>query len=372
MRVRGRRVVPTNPWLGEEIRREGCFLPGAKEARFALSQQNNNKSKEVRMKRHSTLFTIFVVGTLAITLLLFSFDRASAEFPSKPLTLYAPFTGVTELSGRLLAEAAGKYLGEPITLVPKPGAAGCIALNTVAKSKPDGYTLGILTGAQSSVSHMRGAPFKVLEDFSPIMQFIDYRFAIVVKADSPYKTLGEFIEYCKQNPGKVSYSTGGRGAISHLCMARILHKSGATANVVPCKGAPNALSKVLGGHLEASSICFWEPHVKEGKLRALAVFLERRSPDFPDVPTAKELGFGMPPAPYVGIAGPAGLPKDIAAKLEDSFTKGLNDPIFKDGMKKILMEINYKNSADFKKHVEDCYYELEKVVTELGLVMKKK
>jgi len=328
--------------------------------------------KEVKMKRRYSLFTIFAVGSLVIPLLLGTIDCAKAEYPSKPITLYAPFTGVTELAGRLLAEAAGKYLGQPVVLVPKPGAAGCIALNTVARSKADGYTLGILTGAQSSVTHMRGAPFKVLEDFTPIMQFIDYRFAIIVNADSRYKTLNQFIDYCKQNPGKVSYSTGGRGAISHLCMAKILHKGGAKANVVPCKGAPNALSKVLGNHLDASSICFWEPHVKEGTLRALAVFLEERSPDFPDVPTANELGFGMPPAPYVGIAGPAGLSKSVAAKLEDCFTKGLNDPIFKNGMKKVLMEINYKDSATFKKHVEKCYYELETVVKELGLVMKKK
>jgi tripartite-type tricarboxylate transporter receptor subunit TctC len=326
----------------------------------------------MRKKNYYILTTLLVLGSFVAILLVNSPVFAAEKFPKKPITLYATFTGITELSGRLLAEAAGKYLEQPVVLVPKPGSAGIVAMNAVAKSKPDGYTLGILTGAQSSVSHMRGAPFNVLKDFTPIMQFIDYRFAILVKSDSSFKNLDQFIEYCKKNPGKVTYSTGGRGAISHLCMAKILHKSGSKANVVPCKGAPNALTKVLGGHVTASSICFWEPYVKEGKLRALAVFLENRSPDFPDVPTAKELGYGMPPAPYVGIAGPAGLPEKVAKKLEYAFTKGLNDSVFKDGMKRVLMEINYKNSKDFKKLVTSSYYELEQVVKDLGLVMKKK
>ena len=145
----------------------------------------------MRKKNYYILTTLLVLGSFVAILLVNSPVFAAEKFPKKPITLYATFTGITELSGRLLAEAAGKYLEQPVVLVPKPGSAGIVAMNAVAKSKPDGYTLGILTGAQSSVSHMRGAPFNVLKDFTPIMQFIDYRFAILVKSDSSFKNLDQ-------------------------------------------------------------------------------------------------------------------------------------------------------------------------------------
>lgn len=292
--------------------------------------------------------------------------EAVAKFPTQPITLYATFTGVTETSGRLLAEAASKYLDFPVNLVPKPGGSGVIAMEEVARAK-DGHTLGILTGAQNSVQLMRGAPFDVIEDFTPIMQFLDFRWGIPVRPDSPFETLEDLLEYCRENPGKVNYSTGGAGAISHLCMEAVLHGAGVKANVIPTEGAPDALRMVLGGHVDTASICFWEEYVNEGQLRLLAVFLDERSPDFPDVPTTKELGFGLPPAPYVGIAGPAGMPKEHVKILEEAFTKGLNDPIFTEGMKNITMEITYKNSEDYAKAIEEGYHELDKILDVLDL-----
>jgi len=323
------------------------------------------------MEKHSGLLAFFVVGSLFILLVMAGPAISGAEFPTRPVILYSTFVGVTELSARLLADSASKYLGQPIIVEPKTGGAGFLALNLVKSSKPDGYTLGILSGAQSSVTHMQGAPFNILTDLTPIVQYIDYRLALLVRGDAPYKNLKEFLDYGRKNPGKVTYSTGGWGAVSHIFAAIVFHKAGVTAKCVPYDGAPPAITSLLGGHVESSSIAFWEPYVKEGKLKALVVFLDERSPDFPDVPSMKELGYGSPPGPYVGIAGPAGIPKEVLAKLENAFTKGIKDPKFIEGMKKIYMEINYRNSTDFKKHVEQCHYDLKKVVTELELVKKK-
>ena len=323
------------------------------------------------MKKHSGLLAFFVVGSLFILLVMAGPAISGAEFPTRPVILYSTFVGVTEVSARLLADSASKYLGQPIIVEPKTGGSGFLALNLVKNSKPDGYLLGILSGAQSSVTHMQGAPFNILTDLTPIVQYIDYRFGIIVKADAPYKNLNEFLDYGRKNPGKVTYSTGGWGAISHVCASKIFHKAGVTAKCIPYDGAPPALTAVMGGHADAASICFWEPYVKEGRLKALAVFLDERMPDFPDVPTARELGYGLAPGAYVGIAGPAGLPKEVLMKLEDAFTKGIQDPKFKESMRKIYMESHYRNSTDFKRHVEECHYELKKVVTEVGLVTKK-
>lgn len=149
--------------------------------------------------------------------------------------------------------------------------------------KPDGYTIGILPSGAVLSQHMRKVPYDSAKDFTPIMQYAVYLYGLVVKSDSPWKTFKDFIDYCKANPGKIRYSTAGPGTPQHLVMERLALKEKIKWTHVPFEGGPQAITALLGGHVEASSqTTEWKKHVEAGTLRLLAVYGEKRMVDFPD------------------------------------------------------------------------------------------
>jgi len=292
------------------------------------------------------------------------------EYPFKPINILITFSpgGSADPSMRLLANKTEKFLGQPFVISNNGGGGGSVAMAILAKEKPDGYHLaGCSSTSLIRIPQFRSVPYK-LEDFVPIMHFGAPPSGLVVKADSPWKTLKEFVEYAKKNPGKVTYSSMGIGSPMHLAMEYIAKQEGIQWTHVPYPGSGPAFLAFLGGHVTAqsgSSESF--PHVREGTVRLLATHHEKRWKSFPDVPTLRELGYDFINESVFMFAAPKGTPPSIVKKLDEAFRKGMDDPEFIQAMGKLEIEVGYRNSEDLKKYLEEAYIRLGKMIRELKL-----
>ncbi len=305
-----------------------------------------------------------------LILLLVPALSSGQEFPTKPVTITTTFGAGTpiDLANRVLANRVEKMLGQPFIINNNPTGAGMVALSLVAKEKPDGYHL--LFGTTTTVvwvPHFRKVNVKH-SDFTQIMQFGKPAVGLVVKADAPYKSLKEFVEYAKKNPGKISYSATGKGTPKQVVMDVIAKQEGIQWTFIPYDADNLALTALLGGHVDVCSASpVWIPHVQQGRLRLLATYGENRMKLFPEAPTLKEVGYNfMDPAVYL-LAGPKGIPPAIVRKLDESFHKAMDDPEFIQVMKKAEYEIFYRDAADLSKFVERQDLEIGKLRADLKL-----
>ena len=235
-----------------------------------------------------------VVGSFVLLSLAFG-APAFAGYPEKPVTLMIPYGGggTTDVTARLLANLAQKDFAKPIVVVNKPGGGGVLMHELLAQAKPDGYTLGVVaTGVLTRTPFLRKVKYNPEKDFTYIMLFALWQYGLVVKADSPWKTLDEFLDYAKKNPGKVTYSTAGTGSAQYLAMEYLAQVKGIKWTHIPYKGGIAAVTALLGGHVTACAQAVeWKPYVQSGQLRLLAVLGGQRIPTFPNVKTLKELGY---------------------------------------------------------------------------------
>jgi tripartite-type tricarboxylate transporter receptor subunit TctC len=311
---------------------------------------------------------------LAISLILaLGVPVMAAEFPTKPISLVIPFPpgGSADLTGRALASAASKSLGQPIIVENKAGGGGTVGPSLVLTKAADGYTLGQITGAVTIAYHMGKLNFNPIDDLTYITRYGSYLYGIVVKAEAPWKTLQELVQYSKQNPGKVSYGSSGVGTPVHLAMEELAMLTGVQWIHVPYKGVAESTTALLGGHVETvSDSSGWAPLVDAGKLRLLATYGEKRSTRYPQVPTVKECGYDMVAAGPIGIIGPKGMPKPIVMKLDEAFKKAMDDQEFLEVMKKFDFAPAYLKSEDYEKFLRQDSERFRKLVEKLGLQKK--
>ena len=226
-----------------------------------------------------------LTGSVLLLVLGFAVP-AMAEYPVKPVQLLIPYGGggSTDVCARMLANLAQKDFAKPIVVVNRPGGGGVLMHELLAQARPDGYTLGIVpTGVLTRTPFLRKVRYNADKDFTYIMLFALWQYGLVVKADSPWKTLPEFIDYAKKNPGKVTYSTAGTGSAQYLAMEYLAKKEGIKWTHIPYKGGINAVTAVLGGHVTACAQAIeWKPYVESGQLRLLAVLGAERIPAFPN------------------------------------------------------------------------------------------
>lgn len=252
-------------------------------------------------------------------------------FPSKPITLVSPYQAGGSADGiaRAIAEAASKELGQPVIVESKPGAEGLVGAQDVAKAQPDGYR--VLWGGAGSLMIVpalrKDPPFDPVTMFTPIAASVDFSFFLYVHPSFPAKDMKEFVAYVKANPGKVAYGTGNNQGLLTMADVSLKHKLDMVK--VQYKGETGAAPDLLSNRVQAiwattSMLGF----AKEGKLRILATTLPNRSPLLPDVPTMKEAG--MPDVEFgggwLGIYGPAGMPKPIVARLNKAFAYAFTSP----------------------------------------------
>ena len=306
--------------------------------------------------------------------------KEAPKFPTKPITLVCQFAagGSTYLLARALASSASKLLGQPVVVENKVGASGTIGTDYVLKSKPDGYTLlTTSTGNFTSTPLVQKVPYDPNKDVKHIINIATHQIILVVHADSPWKTLEEFVAYVKANPGKVKYGQNSPGGTTHMAMESFRKAAGLDMKMVPFGGgASEVVAALLGKHVDVAVMHPQEAgeHAVTGTLKPLTVFAEKRIKTMPNVPTAKEKGFNVVMGVTKGISGPAGLPDDIAVKLHDTFKKVMDDPEFKAAAKKTgdLDYLEYMSGADTSAFLQNMYKTMDPLIKELGLDKKKK
>ena len=312
-----------------------------------------------------------VLGALSATALTATSSRLSAQtWPERSITFICPWPagGTADQSMRALCSVAARVLGQSIAVENKVGASGMIGAKALASAKPDGYTIGQIPISVTRFSQLGTLAADPRKDFTYIARTSGQTFGIAVPANSPFKTLKDFVAHAKANPGKVTYAHAGVGGATHVGMEEFASVAGIQFNHVPYKGGSEALQGVLGGHVDAlADSSSWAPHVEAGKLRLLATWGELRTARFKDVPTLRELGYDVVVDAPNGIGAPKGLDPAVAAKLRDAFRQAANSPEFKAVIDKLDAPLLYLDGPDYEKYVHTVYQKETALIDKLKL-----
>ena len=309
-------------------------------------------------------------GTLGALSACSVLANTADKFPSKPITLIAPWPagGGSDALMRAFAESASRVLGVSVVVENKPGAGGTLGATAMVNAKPDGYTLTQLPLGVYRLPHMQKMPFQPLKDLTHIVGLTGYTFGIVATMDAPFKTINDMVAYAKANPGKLEYGSTGTGTTPHLAMEEFSQKAGIALNHIPYKGSAEIMQAILGGQIRVMcGIPEFAPWVKEGKLRFLATLGRQRSKAFPDVPTVKESGWDTISESPFGIGGPKHMPPSVVAVLHDAFKKTLEDPKILDMLDKFSQPVIYMSSDEYTRYAKRTYQTEKTTVERLGL-----
>ena len=267
------------------------------------------------------------------------------DFPSRPLKLVVPYApgGGADSVARIVAKKVAENIGQPIVIENKGGAGSIVGTDLVAKAEPDGYTLLLGQSGPISINPAvyKSLPYDPVKDFAPITMTTAYPYILVVNSESPAKTLQEFVALAKSKPGGLNYGSTGVGAANHLVAELFARKAGLKMTHVPYRGTALAVGDLVSGTL---NVVFGDPisvlpHIKSGKLRALAVTSLERSPVAPEVPTVAESGYpGFEALAWHGILAPAKTPPAVIQKLNAEIVKALADPATKELLEKQAMQ----------------------------------
>jgi len=325
------------------------------------------------------MYTMYNVLARLIILLVVAFlfqftpnAQAAGEYPTRPIELIFPYAsgGSADLRVRALAPKMGEILGQPVVVINKPGASGTLAATLVAKAKPDGYTIGYITATNLFAPlQLEKIGYNPLTDFTYIAGSGVQPFAFLVRSDAPWKTIGEFIDYAKKNPGMIKYGSAGMNSASHLYGEMFGKVKNLKLVHVPFKGDQESSTALLGGHISMASLAAFAHYVRAGKLSVLVVFMENRMAAFPQIPTMTEIGF-----PYdtragdvMGHMGPKGLPPEILKKLENAVKQAVKTPEYAQLMEQLGSEIRFRDSEEFTKLIHEIYPQTAEMIRLIGL-----
>jgi tripartite-type tricarboxylate transporter receptor subunit TctC len=308
----------------------------------------------------------------ATTLLLLpvAWTVAAAAFPDKPVRLIVPFAvgGATDKLVRVLAESAGRELGQAVIVENKPGAAGVLGANYLVRAPADGYTLSILPEPVYRLPHLQKTQFDPMRDFTYVIHLSGYSLGIATRANTPWKDWAEVVDDAKKRPGQITYGTTGVNGTMHVTVEEIAQRQGIKLLHVPYKGESEIIAALLGGHIDlgvtAGSIA---PFVEDGKARLLLLWTAQRSAKFPQTPTMRDIGLEMVANSPFGIAGPRGMPPAAVKRLHDAFKKALDEPATQQLLERLNQESAYLNSEDYAGFARERYEFGRKQVERLGL-----
>jgi len=300
---------------------------------------------------------VLLVGTAA-TLATPAIVRAQA-WPSQAIRVMHGYDAGSnpDTIARHLSVPLTEILGQQIIVEPRPGAAERLAATQIARMKPDGYTLYLMTGGQAVVSATdKTLSYNLLKDFDFISIVTRFPFVFTVAPDSRFKTVQEYIAAAKKEPGKLTYGTSGVGSTLHMAMELVLEKTGAKVTHVPYKGGiGQPYNDLIGGRLDMHIVTFSnaQPLMKAGKLRALAVTSKERHPGFPDVPTVAEtLVPDYDVVSWLGFTSPAGLPPAIRDRLYEAFKQAMARPEIKNKLQELGNDTRVSSPSEFRARVE--------------------
>jgi tripartite-type tricarboxylate transporter receptor subunit TctC len=292
----------------------------------------------------------------------------TAEFPTKEVQIIIPYApgGATDLVFRALAATTSKYLGKAAVVINKAGGGGAVGFTEAAQSRPDGYTLVTAITPLTILPHQVKTAF-TYKDFEPIINVVEDPAMFQVQAASPWKTLQEFLDYAKKNPGMITVGNSGAGGGVHLIALAFEKAAGVKFNHIPFAGGGPSVTALLGGHINAVSVSPPEgiAHVKAGKLRIIALFSAKRMEAFPNVPTVREQGVQFVMGQWRGLAAPKGTPADVIKKLHDAFKQGMEDPTFVKNAADMTVQLTYWGPDEFGKVMAQDHERYAKLVEEI-------
>jgi tripartite-type tricarboxylate transporter receptor subunit TctC len=304
----------------------------------------------------------FRVAAVAAVVLAAAGAASAQSFPSKPVHILVPYPpgGGVDVLTRTLADVVSKQWGQSIVVENRPGAGGLIASQAIATSPPDGYNLIMVASGHATNPFLYAKiPYDTFRDFSPISLLASSPNILLVRADSPFKSVGDVVAAAKAKPGSLSYGHAGNGTSTHLAGELLKNLAGIDLNAIPYKGGAPAINDLLGGQIPMSFNNGPESvgQLQAGTVRALAVTTASRAPFLPDVPSMSEAVAGYGTEVWWGLLGPGGMPPDLVAKLSHDFVAALNTEAVKERLAKLgalpigssPKEFDAKIHADYEK-----------------------
>ena len=315
---------------------------------------------------------IWLMGLAMSVVALFAVfaTAAMAEYPEKTITIYCCFSpgGTVDTSTRALTPSVEKTLGQNIVIVTKDGGSGTVGLALLEGEKPDGYTLATSTSTGIvRIPLTRKTTYKPLSSFTFVYAYSGAVSGLLVKSDSPFKTFKDMVEYARQNPGKVTYSTTGAGSPMHLIMELIGMKEKIKWVHVPYKGTAPAEIAALGGHVDAVSAGDMSKALS-GQMRALLMHTKERYDKLPDVPTTLELGYDYYNDTVFSVFGPPGMDPAVVKKLEDAFAKAQETPAWAQWLEQTGQVTVKMRSTEYTKFLHEAWDREIKIQKSLGLI----
>ena len=320
------------------------------------------------LRRH---FLCAVAATLCASLT----PLATAQsYPSKPVRLVVPFPagGATDVFARVIAQKLGDHLGQPLVVENRPGAGGAIGSDQVAKAPADGYTLLLATSSTHAIGPSLNPklPYQVA-DFTPIAHVGDAPSIVLVPNNSPAKTLAEWVAHAKANPGKLNYASSGNGTIVHLGTELLKAQAGLFLVHIPYRGTALAIPDLMSGKLDllVDSLPTGLPHVREGRLRALAVTSAKRTPLAPELPAVAEVLPGYESNTWFGLYGPKGMDAAVVDRLGKALSLALGDADVKERLARLGIEPVGGNAADFARMVSADTAKWKKIIVDRKITL---
>ena len=318
------------------------------------------------MTRHFSKILMVSVAAVAVTLA--GGLATAAGFPEKPITMLIGFNpgGAVDTTGRIVADKLSKILGQPVVAVTKAGGGGTIMASQLINADPDGYTIGMGASAAYTLTPLINKNIKYkIGDFTHLATLTYPSDAIVVKADSPYKSLKDMIEAHKKDKKPISFAS--QVSASRLMVMTISDKTGVEFKVIPVKGGAIGIQEVLGGHIDTTwSGSGWTEQVRAGKMRALATMAPDRMKDFPDVPTLDELGYNFHFVDTFMLSAPKGVPADVVAKLQGALKQIMSDPEVQETLhSKLKLLTKYRDSKETTEFLNKQRADVEPLVAKL-------
>jgi len=309
---------------------------------------------------------------LAATLL--AATAQAQNFPVKAIRIVVPFSagGPADIATRNIAPRLSQLLGQSIVVDNRAGANGTIGAENVIRSAPDGHTLLMTTASVTSINMVTYArpPYQTLRDLQPLSPVMTTASLIVIHPSMPAKTLQEFVALAKARPGQIAFGSAGNGGTLHLGLEMLMGDARVKITHVPYKGAAPAVGEVIAGQIQGMFVDLpvISPYVKNGKVRAIAVASEQRSPYFPEVPTARESGYpNVVMVNYYGLLAPAKTPGEVAAKLHDAIVRTVNTPAVRDKLVGVGADPLTLSMDEFREFIRADIAKWDRVVKGAGL-----
>ena len=293
-------------------------------------------------------------------------------WPNKPIKIIVPFPpgNTVDTQSRLIGPKLTERFGQPVIVENRLGASGMLGMGVVAKAAPDGYTLGAGQGGNLCVlpHTSKNVPYDALKDFAPIALTTTNYLVIYAHAEAPFKTFPEMIAYAKANPGKMTVATNGEGGFPHLAMEHLRLMAGFTYNYIPYKGSAQIGTDVMGGQVMMAfdGVAGALPAIRSGKVNLLAVTSKKRAAFWPDKPSAAEFVPGYDSGGWFGFVAPAGIPRDIAEKLNAEINRTMNAPEVVEKMVNSGMVVANESVQYFGDLIKHDYAKYGKLVRDIG------